>query len=390
MDQENKHDIALEKQQRQLETLAQELPEQYELLDRVSEGGMGAIFKARNRYTNSPYAIKVLHQEFNNDEKIHKRFFLEAKVASSLNHPHICKFQDFGITASGTPYLVMEWINGISLQNKVSRDGPLLADEAVTIFMQIAAALEHAHANKLVHRDLKPDNIMLSRRNRDDHIIVHIVDFGIAKLTIDEQNASLSKGLTQTGMIVGTPLYMSPEQARAGDVDKRSDIYSMGCLMYFTLSGQPPFLGNSVLDTMYQHINKEVPRFNAKLEVPDNLGLIIYKAMEKAPQDRYQDMETLARDLRKLNRGITIEHAPLAKDRAKQRKQLMWSAYFIFGFLVMYALSIGIQNLLNSIDKTASETATPVQAANQSTAPGSKNATKSKNNNNSSKKSEHR
>ena len=351
--------IDLDKQLSQSASLAIELPPQYELIGRVSEGGMGAIFKARNVQTGALYAIKILHQEFNDNEEIHQRFFLEAKVASTLKHPNICQFHDFGITESGTAYLVMEWIDGINLQNKVMRDGPLTTSETIQIFQQAASALEHAHGKKLVHRDLKPDNIMLSRR-RDGQTVVHVVDFGIAKLTPDEQTISRSKGLTQTGMIVGTPLYMSPEQARAFNVDQRSDIYSFGCVMYFALSGSPPFYGESVLDTMYQHVSKEVPLFDSKLKIPESMSMIVYKAMEKEPDDRYQDIVTLAGDLRKINRGITVEHRPLAKERQNSRKRVFRVAYFVLGFLIMYAVSIALQNLLSAL--TASPPAETTKA----------------------------
>lgn len=354
----------LDKKLSQSASLAIELPPQYELIGRVSEGGMGAIFKARNVSTGALYAIKILHQEFNDNEEIHQRFFLEAKVASTLKHPNICQFHDFGITESGTAYLVMEWIDGINLQNKVMRDGPLSTSETVQIFQQAASALEHAHGKKLVHRDLKPDNIMLSRR-RDGQTVVHVVDFGIAKLTPDEQTISRSKGLTQTGMIVGTPLYMSPEQARAFNVDQRSDIYSFGCVMYFALSGSPPFYGESVLDTMYQHVSKEVPQFDSQLRVPESLSMIVYKAMEKEPADRYQDILTLAGDLRNVNRGITVEHRPLAKERLNSRKRVVRLAYFVLGFLIMYAVSIALQNLLSALTASPQTETTKAKAASQ-------------------------
>jgi eukaryotic-like serine/threonine-protein kinase len=360
---------------RQAEILSKELPEQYELLARVSEGGMGAIFKARNRHTDALYAIKILHPECSDNEEMHKRFILEAKVASALKHPNICQFHDFGITASGTSYLVMEWINGLNLQRKVMRDGPLSVEEALVIFRQIAAALEYAHSNKLVHRDLKPDNIMLSRGGPDRQTIVHIVDFGIAKQTPDEQSISRAKGLTQTGMIVGTPLYMSPEQARAMDVDQRSDVYSFGCLMYFALSGEPPFYGDSILDTMYAHVSKEVSPFDPKLKIPDALAMIVYKAMEKEPADRYQDMRTLGGDLRKVDRGITVEHRALARDRISTRNKLIKIGSFVVGFLIMYAISIAIQGLLGAVapepkvNQEQSPQKVPAQGQAQSNAP---------------------
>jgi len=156
-------------------------------------------------------------------------------------------------------------------------------------------------------------------------------------------------------MIVGTPLYMSPEQARALDVDLRSDVYSFGCLMYFALSGEPPFFGDSILDTMYAHCSKEVSPFDAKLKVPEALAMIVYKAMEKDPADRYQDMRTLGGDLRKVDRGITVEHRALARDRVSTRNKIIKIGSFVIGFLIMYAISMAIQGLLGAVTPEAKQ-----------------------------------
>lgn len=325
--------------------LAQELPPQYELFEKVGEGGMGFIFKARNRYTHALYAVKVLRSEFDHDQRALDRFMFEAKAASSLKHPRICCVHDFGLTASGIPYLVMDWIEGISLGRKVTRDKQISVPDALEIFQQIAAALMHSHQNKVVHRDLKPENIMLGF-DEAGRTAVHLLDFGIAKMLSDE-DVGISGGLTRSGTVIGTPLYMSPEQARGLTIDRRSDIYSFGCVMYFTLTGVPPFLGKSVIDIITMHINTPPPDMDAALKIPPDLKMIVLKAMEKSPTDRYQTVEELALDLGKLNRGVSIEKRMLAGERQLVKKRIVIFICFVLGFAATYAVSIGLQNLLD-------------------------------------------
>lgn len=345
----------LQNYQARAKQLAAELPQQYELFEKVGEGGMGFIFKARNRYTEALYAIKVLRSEFDSDQKALDRFMFEAKAASSLKHPNICCVHDFGLTAGGIPYLVMDWIEGISLGRKVTRDKQMAVPEAIEIFKQTAAALIHSHSNKVVHRDMKPENIMLSRDSQGK-TVVHLLDFGIAKMLSDE-DVLVSGGLTRSGSVVGTPLYMSPEQARGGIVDRRSDIYSFGCVMYFTLTGVPPFLGKTVIDTITMHLNTPPPEMDPTLRIPSDLKQIVLEALEKSPSDRYQSVEEIAVDLSKLARGVSIERRMLAGERQSVKKKALIVASFVVGFLVMYVASIGIQNLLD-----ATETSSPKPA----------------------------
>lgn len=331
--------------------LAAELPAQYQLFEKVGEGGMGFIFKAGNRYTGAQYAIKVLRSEFDSDQRALERFMFEAKAASSLKHPNICCVHDFGLTAGGIPYLVMDWIEGISLGRKVTRDKQFSVPDALEIFKQVAAALIHSHQNKVVHRDMKPENIMLSR-DAQGKTTVHLLDFGIAKMLSDEDMV-ISGGLTRSGTVVGTPLYMSPEQARGLKVDRRSDIYSLGCVMYFTLTGAPPFVGKTVIDTIEMHLNSPPPEIDSALKVPGDLRKIILKALEKSPADRYQSVEELANDLGKVTRGVSIDKKMLASERKSMQKKIAVVLSFILGFIVMYAVSIGLQSLFdNSTSKT--------------------------------------
>jgi eukaryotic-like serine/threonine-protein kinase len=324
------------------------LPEQYQLIGKVGEGGMGAIYKVKNRYTGAHFAVKVLNKECAEDEEMRQRFVGEAKSASSLKHPAICQVHDFGIV-KGVPYLVMDWIDGISLERKLRRDGPLEHSGAVHTFLQIAQALCLAHHNMVVHRDLKPENIMLTRGDSDGRTGVRIVDFGIAKVLNTEGDDVLkSQGLTKSGVVLGTPLYMSPEQALGKRVDQRSDIYSFGCVMYAVLSGVPPFVGETFVDTANKHISESPPAINQALGVPNDLKMIMLRAMEKRPEDRYQSMDEIITDLEKLTKGVALEKVTLAHQRLKQRKMIITILIFIAAFILMYVAGGFLQDLLSS------------------------------------------
>jgi serine/threonine protein kinase len=316
-----------------LNWLEQELPEQYELLEMLSAGGMGAIYKAQNRYTGANVAIKVLYPECAHDPEIWRRFITEAKALSALKHPNICQMYDFGISHGEMPYLVMEWINGISVERKVERDGPLSVREAVQIFQQISAALSQAHQKKVVHRDLKPGNILLTRDLADGRTIVHLVDFGIAKEFSDQENKLQTEELNAPATVVGTPAYMSPEQARGASIDWRSDVYSLGCVMYFVLTGNPPFIGEKAGDILHKQINEEPPETDPALKIPSDLKKIMFKAMQKNPDHRYDSLEHLARDLRRITKDAGLVRRSLSSERWSVGKTLITAGCLVIGFL---------------------------------------------------------
>lgn len=324
------------------------LPEQYQLIGQVSQGGMGAIYKVKNRYTGGNFAVKVLLKEFAENDEMRQRFVVEAKAASALKHPAICQVHDFGIN-QGTPYLVMDWIDGVSLQSKVRRDGPMNAEEAIYVFLQMASALSEAHRNMVVHRDLKPENIMLTRAS-DGHG-VRIVDFGIAKVLGEDDDIVKSQGLTKSGVVLGTPLYMSPEQALGRRVDQRSDIYSFGCVIFATLTGMPPFIGETFVETANKHISEAPPPIHPDLKVPNGLKMIMLRAMEKKPEDRYQTVDEIYADLKKLTKGVSIGKVTLASEKQKRRKQILTIVVFVIAFIVMFVAGGLLQDALIKLAK---------------------------------------
>ncbi len=262
----------------------------YEMLAQIGQGGMGVVYKARHTLLNKIVAVKMLHPHLVGISTNQLRFKQEAEAASRINHPNVVAVHDFGVTEDGKPFIVMDYIEG-RLLSDVLLDGQLPFERFIHIFMQTCDALEHAHKKGIIHRDLKPSNIILVP-SAGDPDFVKIVDFGIAKLLSETD----SKAVTQTGETIGSPQYMSPEQCLGQKMDVRSDIYSMGCLMYQALSGKPPVDGESVFEIMYRQIN-EVPAGFRVLR-PDignveRLEATVFKAVSKSPSERYQSMSAL-------------------------------------------------------------------------------------------------
>jgi serine/threonine-protein kinase len=350
---------------RQPPPLETQIPEQYAILKKVSDGGMGSIYKAQNRYTEKYYAIKVLLPEYADDAEFRQRFIIEAKAASALKHPNICQVHDFGVTANRSLYLAMDWIDGISLQHKIEADGPMAASKALIIYQQIASALVEAQRLNILHRDLKPDNIMLTGTySPSGNIHAYLVDFGLAKsIGVDME----TQGLTTVGTVVGTPTYMSPEQARATPLDGRSDIYSLGCVMYLALTATLPFRGDTAMDTMFMHINDAPPEMEPKLKIPADLRSVVLKSMEKEPSNRYQNAEQLLDELSKIARGESIEKVSLSSDGQKQRQKKLNIALFVLGFVIMYFASTFLQTVLDKVfpDKNSKATTQDHPAASK-------------------------
>lgn len=304
------------------------LSAKYEILSVIGQGGMSVVYKARHRFTEQLLAIKMLKGDLSLDKTHRARFLQEAQALEKLDHPNIVSARDVDYTSHGKPYLAMLFLEGDSIAERIKRDGPIEISKAIRIFLQCCDALEHAHKNGVVHRDLKPSNIVIVREKNDEET-PKIVDFGIAKLIQDnEQNPAL----TQTGEVFGSPLYMSPEQCAGQQLDWRSDIYSLGCVMYETLSGRAPFEGNSTLEIMRKHTDDMAQPLaipNCAPAVCKRLDQIIYKAMEKDPAHRYQSMAALKRDLERLNdltesRGVNgITYVGYARMHRRFSKAIM-------------------------------------------------------------------
>jgi len=271
------------------------LGNRYELLEQLGGGGMAIVYKGRDTLLNRLVTVKILRPEFTCDEDFVKRFRREAQAIASLSHPNIVSIYDVGQEGE-VHYLVMEYIEGDNLKNMVRGQGALRADRAVEIARQISEALQHAHENNIVHRDVKPQNILMTKGER-----AKLTDFGIAR-------EATTATLTQTDTIVGSVHYLSPEQARGETAGPRSDIYSLGIVLYEMVTGQLPFQGETPIGVALKHI-QESPPLPSSLNpaVPTGLERVIARAMAKIPADRYETARDMAADLEKITVGVAGE-----------------------------------------------------------------------------------
>lgn len=280
--------------------------EKFKIIDLLGQGGMGSVYRVEHLLMQRQFALKCLNK-FQSADGAWRRFQNEARAAHLLDHANLLKVYEFGLLPGGQPFFLMELVEGETLADEIKKLGQLPVERAVKIFIQVAFALSYAHESHVIHRDIKPSNIMVSRKS-DGTDTVKVVDFGIAKLTgIDEFN---QQTLTKTGEIFGSPLYMSPEQCTGIGVDNRSDLYSLGCVFFETLTGAPPFIGESALSTMMKHQSeKPLPLKEASLgtQYPFVLEEIVRKLLEKNPNDRYQSAGALAKELIQLERRLTEE-----------------------------------------------------------------------------------
>jgi serine/threonine-protein kinase len=279
------------------------LSNNYEFIGTIGHGGMSIIYKARQIALNKVVAIKMLHSHLLTEQSM-RRFQQEAQTVSSLKHPNIPAVYDYGISEQGQPYMVMDFIDGVTLAQLLQQNGSLLLPEAMDVFIAVGGALEHAHENGILHRDLKPSNIMLGKRP-DEEYAVYLVDFGIAKLA-DSGPGSVAQQLTNTGEVLGSPLYMSPEQCMGKNLSPTSDIYSFGCILYEAVVGVPPHVGATVVETVFGHLNEVArPLKEARPDIsfPQAFEDLTLKLLRTNPADRYQTMTEVKEALLDIQGG---------------------------------------------------------------------------------------
>jgi len=273
----------------------QVLADKYRIEERISAGGMGAVYRATHVLMDKKVAVKVLHPALASDDQIVQRFTREARAASRISHPHALSVTDFGEAADGVVFLVMEYLGGRTLKEVLRADGPFPLGRTVEIFRQIAGALDAAHAEGVVHRDLKSDNIMLEEVG-GHHDWAKVLDFGIAKI---QEPLGQDPALTAPNLVIGTPQYMSPEQcSQSSNIDKRSDIYSLGIILYEMLTGSVPFTGESPTAIMMQQL-QDVPPSVLELQpaLPASVDAIIKRALAKSPDERFDSAGEFAEAL---------------------------------------------------------------------------------------------
>ena len=314
--------------------VGQVLADRYHVMKKLGEGGMGQVYLAEHVKMGRKSAIKVLNPSMVYDPDAVARFNREAANASRISHPSVCAIYDFGETAEGLIYLAMEFVEGQPLKHVLEREGALPVARAVTIFAQVADALQAAHDLGIVHRDLKPDNVMLARA-RDGADVVKVVDFGIAKLV----GSDARQEVTKTGLVIGTPEFMSPEQLSGDKVDGRSDIYSLGLVFFKMLTGRLPFEAGTVQETLIQRLTEEPAKLAAvrpDLRFPPGLQETLDSALARTPVARYQSAGKFAHEVASvtgLARRSSPTAIPVTRGDAEDRTRLLDS-------LAVAALSI--------------------------------------------------
>jgi serine/threonine-protein kinase len=278
-------------------TTPQHLSDRYELGDILGFGGMSEVHMARDVRLHRDVAVKGLRADLARDPSFYLRFRREAQNAASLNHSSIVAVYDTGEaeTPEGPlPYIVMEYVDGVTLRDIVRNDGPMEQQQAVEVIADACEALNFSHQNGIIHRDVKPANIMISKAGA-----VKVMDFGIARALADTGNR-----LTRTSAVIGTAQYLSPEQASGENVDARSDVYSLGCVLYEMLTGKPPFVGDSPVSVAYQHVRKDPVRPSKRNDaISPELDAVVLKALAKNPENRYQSAADMRTDLIRVHSG---------------------------------------------------------------------------------------
>ncbi len=317
------------------------LPERigpYRVVRQLGTGSMGIVYHCRDDDLARDVAVKVLRPQYSDEESYRTRFRREARAVASLSHPAVVQIygiQETAATAGAPPttYIVMELVDGLSADEILDESGPLDVDRAIAWIRDAAAGLREAAAKNLIHRDVKPSNLLVTP---DDH--VKIVDFGLAKDIGGAENS-----LTQEGLVLGTPHYISPEQGRGRKVDHRSDIYSLGATMYHFLTGRPPFEGDSHVSVIVAHVNEATPHpREQRADVPDAVARVVLRMLEKSPAHRYPNYDQLIEDLDAVARGDEPNHAARRPRRPRRgRRVLRWAV----GALAAVTLAVTIVSL---------------------------------------------
>src|SRR5918999_2304159 len=269
----------------------------YRVLRKLGSGGMANVYLAEDGELGRQVAIKILNDRHAADDQFVERFRREAKNAAGLSHPNIVQIYDRG-EAEGTYYIAMEYLEGQTLKELAGVRGPLPVRDAIAYTRQILAALRFAHRKGIVHRDIKPHNALI-----DDDGRLKVTDFGIAR-------AGPASQMTEAGSIIGTAQYLSPEQARGGPIDQRSDLYSVGVVLYELLTGTVPFTGDTPVEIAMKHLSSVPEPPSAKrAEIPRDLDLVVMRALAKDPSERYHSAEEMDADLRRVSRGVAISPA---------------------------------------------------------------------------------
>lgn len=279
--------------------LGKVLSGRFQIVEPLGVGGMGRVYKAIQQPLDRVVALKVLNPRYDGtkDPGFERRFFLEASMTAKLKHPNTITVHDYGRTDDGIYFIAMEYLEGETLQQVLAREGPMIWSRALAVGAQVARSLREAHKLGLVHRDLKPANVMLLSEGTGGDV-VKVLDFGLVKAFASDLMQKSDTELTQAGVLLGSPLYMAPEQARS-ETDQRTDIYSLGVLLFQCIAGRPPFQGRDSIDIIVKHVKEKPPTLaSLRPDVPPEVNELVMRCLEKSPAARYQSMDELLEAMR--------------------------------------------------------------------------------------------
>ena len=317
------------------------LDSKYKLIESLGQGGMGSVFRAERLHIGDEVAVKLLHRDLVREKHALERFRREARTAAMIRHPNVVSIHDFNDgTGNGEAYIVMELVQGVSLGKLLRREGRMPARRAVHLMENICAGVGVAHRRGLLHRDLKPDNVIVMPPSHDgDEETAKVVDFGLAKV----RDVTASGALTQTGTVIGTLYYMSPEQCGAEELDARADVYSLGAMLYEMLTGNPPFRSNTLAGLISQHLHEPPPPLPEFLQVPPAIQSVCLQALAKNRNERQPDAIALGRDLQKAL-AAPVYYQP--SSTATKHSPLRWivaAAGVLIALVIIVGVGIAIQ-----------------------------------------------
>jgi serine/threonine protein kinase len=318
------------------------LDSKYKLIESLGHGGMGSVFRAERLHIGDEVAVKLLHRDLVREKHALERFRREARTAAMIRHPNVVSIHDFndGTGEAGEAYIVMELVQGVSLGKLLRREGRMPARRAVHLMQGICAGVGVAHRRGLLHRDLKPDNVIVVPPSHEgDEETAKVVDFGLAKV----RDVTASGALTQTGTVLGTLYYMSPEQCSAAELDARADVYSLGAMLYEMLTGNPPFRANSLAGLISQHLHEQPPPFPEFLQVPPAIQSVCLRALAKNRNDRPPDAIAFGRDLTKALAAPIHYQPPPSSTKHSPVRWIIAAGGVLVALVVIVGIGIAIQ-----------------------------------------------